>query len=142
MNLDIPRRHARGYSNIQILALCVFVFLGVAFVQHQRARDQRQQALQIEKERNTFQEQKPEAGGGEHTKPQITYCLAENIRLEGAKSAVNHDNTQQYNAMIKDFNFRCGFFKYTERNMSAARASVEMRRDQLWKEGRKRFASY
>jgi hypothetical protein len=29
MNLDLPRRHARGYSNIQILALCLFVFVAI-----------------------------------------------------------------------------------------------------------------
>jgi hypothetical protein len=124
------RRYARGYSATQILMVCLLVLWGIFFLQM--------------KTRDGYQERKPEeASSGEFYAPQITYCLAEKIRLEGAISVVDSNSSQafRYNKMVDDYTKRCSTFKYRESSMNAARKNVEERRDQLLEEGRKRFAS-
>src|SRR3546814_1009207 len=46
---------------------------------------------------------------------QIRYCLAEDIRMDGAKSAINNYSdydVDRFNAMVADYNSRCGSFRY------------------------------
>jgi hypothetical protein len=46
---------------------------------------------------------------------QIRYCLAEDIRMDGAKAAVNNyidSDVERFNAMVADYNSRCGSFRY------------------------------
>ncbi len=74
---------------------------------------------------------------------QIRYCLAEDIRLEGAKSAVNNyidSDVDRFNAMVADYNSRCGSFRYRSGALESARRDVEPYRSQLQAEGRSRFA--
>lgn len=76
------------------------------------------------------------------TLAQITYCFAEDIRLQGANAAVNgYISTQvnRYNALVNDYNSRCGSYRYRSGTLESARRAVEPYRSQLLAEGRSRF---
>ena len=78
---------------------------------------------------------------------QIRYCLAEDIRLDGAKSAVNNyidSDVDRFNAMVADYNSRCSSFKYQTNNrgrndLNSSQRDIEPFRSQLQSEGRRRF---
>lgn len=73
---------------------------------------------------------------------QIRYCLAEDIRIEAAKPAVNHfidADIDRFNAMVADYNSRCGSFKYRRGALESARSDVEAMRPTLQLEGQRRF---
>ena len=73
----------------------------------------------------------------------IRYCLAEDIRMDGAKSALNNysdSDVDRFNAMVADYNSRCGSFRYRSGALERARRDVEPYRSQLQAEGRRRFA--
>jgi hypothetical protein len=74
---------------------------------------------------------------------QIRYCLAEGIRLEGAKSAVNNyidSDVDRFNAMVADYNSRCGQYRYRSGALEAARSEVEAYRSTMQSEGRARLS--
>ncbi|WP_222130027.1 peptidoglycan-binding domain-containing protein [Bordetella genomosp. 13] len=79
---------------------------------------------------------------------QIRYCLAEDIRLDAAKSAVNNyidADVDRFNAMVADYNSRCSSFRYQTSNrgrndLKSAQRDIEPYRSQLQSEGRSRFA--
>ncbi len=74
---------------------------------------------------------------------QIRYCLAEDIRLEGAKSAVNNyidSDVDRFNAMVADYNSRCARFRYRSGALESARRDIDPYRSQLQAEGMSRFA--
>ncbi len=69
---------------------------------------------------------------------QIRYCLSQNIRIDGAKPAV--DETAQmdigaFNAMVADYNSRCSSFRYRQGLLESVRAEVEHRRQALEAQG-------
>jgi len=73
---------------------------------------------------------------------QIRYCLAEDIRIEAAKPVVNDfidADVDRFNAMVEDYNSRCGSFKYRKGALETARSDVEAMRPTLQLEGRRRF---
>ena len=74
---------------------------------------------------------------------QIRYCLAEDIRMEGAKSALNNYidlDVDRFNAMVADYNSRCGSFRYRSGALESARRDIEPYRSLFQNEGRSRFA--
>jgi peptidoglycan hydrolase-like protein with peptidoglycan-binding domain len=74
---------------------------------------------------------------------QIRYCLAEDIRMEGVKSALNNyidSDVGRFNAMVADYNSRCGSYRYRSGALESARRDIEPYRSQLQSEGRSRFA--
>ncbi|WP_291537910.1 hypothetical protein [Comamonas sp. SCN 67-35] len=74
---------------------------------------------------------------------QIRYCMAEDIRMDGAKAAVNNyidADVERFNAMVADYNSRCGSFRYRSGALESARRDIEPYRGQLQSEGRSRFA--
>lgn len=74
---------------------------------------------------------------------QIRYCLAEDIRMDGAKAAVNNHidaDVDRFNAIVADYNSRCGSFRYRSGALETARRDIEPYRGQLQAEGRNRFA--
>ena len=94
------------------------------------------------------QESKPPVGQDlVFSTAQIRYCLAEDIRLEGAKSAVNNyidSDVDRFNAMVADYNSRCSSFQYQTNNrgrndLNSAQRDIEPFRSQLQSEGRSRF---
>ncbi len=73
---------------------------------------------------------------------QIRYCLAEDIRMEGVKSALNNyidSDVDRFNAMVADYNSRCGSFRYRSGALESARRDIEPYRSQLQSEGMSRF---
>lgn len=76
------------------------------------------------------------------TTSQITYCLAEDIRLEGSRSVIdNYSDAQvnRFNVLVDDYNSRCGNFRYRSGALESARRTVEAFRTQLLADGRTRF---
>jgi hypothetical protein len=75
---------------------------------------------------------------------QLRYCLAEDIRLESAKTAVNNyidSHVDRFNGMVSDYNSRCGQFRYRKGALESARSEVERYRVDLQAEGRGRFST-
>ncbi len=73
---------------------------------------------------------------------QIRYCLAEEIRLDAAKSAIDltiRADVDRFNETIKDFLGRCSRFRYMPGVLERARSAVERHRDAFIAEGRARF---
>jgi len=73
---------------------------------------------------------------------QIRYCLAEQIRVDAARTAI--DEYSQYsvdffNSMIASINSRCSSYRYRERDMTASRGIVEAHRNELWQQGLQRM---
>lgn len=69
---------------------------------------------------------------------QIRYCLAESIRLDGAKAVVNNYNDSEvarFNALVSDYNSRCGNFRYQNGVLESARRDIEPYRSLLQTEG-------
>ena len=94
------------------------------------------------------QESKPPVGQDlVFSTAQIRYCLAEDIRMEGAKAALNNysdSDVDRFNAMVADYNSRCSSFKYQTNNrgrndLNSAQRDIEPYRSQLQAEGRSRF---
>lgn len=88
-------------------------------------------------------EEQPSVGTNNVLGPaQIRYCLAEDIRLEAAKGALNNyigSDVDRFNAMVADYNGRCGQFRYRRGALESARAEIEGIRSLLQIEGRNRF---
>jgi hypothetical protein len=85
-------------------------------------------------------EERPPVGYGlEHSVGQIRYCLAEKIRISAAEPIVNSYNSAQvdrFNAMVSDYNSRCGQYRYLDSSMNLARSDVEAHRAELEQAGR------
>ena len=90
------------------------------------------------------QESKPPVGRNlVFSTAQIRYCLAEDIRMDGVKSALNSDNdydVDRFNTMVDDYNSRCGSFRYRSGELESARRDVELYRSQLQTDGTSRLA--
>jgi len=74
---------------------------------------------------------------------QIRYCLAEDIRMESAKSTINNyieSDVDRFNAMVADYNSRCGSFRYRSGALESARRDIEPYRSLFQAEGRSKFA--
>lgn len=74
---------------------------------------------------------------------QIRYCLAEDIRMEAAKGSLNNysdSDVDRFNAMVADYNSRCGAFRYRSGALESARSDIEPFRFELADEGRSYFA--
>lgn len=69
---------------------------------------------------------------------QLRYCLSQSARIDGAEKAINRTSQAEinrFNALVSDYNPRCGKFRYYPSAMQAAKAEVEARRTQLENEG-------
>ena len=77
------------------------------------------------------------------TPAQVRYCVAEEIRIDGAKAAVNdtnNDDIARFNDMVTDYNQRCGSFRYRRGVLDGAHRDVEPYRSQLVSEGQRRIS--
>jgi hypothetical protein len=87
-------------------------------------------------------EEKPPVGRDLILEPsQIRYCLAEDIRIEAGRAAVNnYDGTDvdRFNAVVADYNSRCSSFRYRPGGLERARADIEPYRPSIQEEGRRR----
>jgi hypothetical protein len=84
-------------------------------------------------------EQKPPVGDDVALSPaQLHYCVAQGARLDGSQKAVDmtsKTDIDRFNALVDDFNARCGKYRYGESAMQSVKAQVNARRGQLEKEG-------
>lgn len=87
-------------------------------------------------------EEKPPVGKSHNlSSSQIRYCLAEDIRIESAKTIVNtHSQSEvdRFNAMVSDFNRRCTNFRYRREALESARREIEPYRSLYQAEGKNR----
>lgn len=77
-----------------------------------------------------------------HGPAQLRYCLAEHIRLDAAQGALNNYEASDvggFNAMVVDYNSRCGEFRYRRSSLESAKSDVERFRQMLESEGRSRI---
>ena len=75
---------------------------------------------------------------------QIRYCLAEGIRLDGARAAVDNykiAHVDRFNTMVADYNSRCGQYRYRSGVLETARSEIEDYRSTLQSEGRARLST-
>jgi len=90
-----------------------------------------------------FSETMPSIGTGQSlTTDVLRYCLAEKVRMDAAQSVVNEYDWPQvdrFNAMVADYNSRCGEFRYRSSSMSVAQDDVNAHRFELEQEGRDRI---
>lgn len=69
---------------------------------------------------------------------ELHYCLAEEIRMEGAKSVLNSysdSDVNRFNTMVGNYNSRCGEFKYRQGALESARRAIEPWRRDIFAEG-------
>jgi hypothetical protein len=89
-------------------------------------------------------EERPPVGSNLVLGPaQIRYCVSEKIRLEGADKVVNvslESDVNRFNAMVDDYNSRCGAFRYRSGSLESAKTDIERIRLILEAEGRSRFS--
>lgn len=70
---------------------------------------------------------------------ELHYCLAQAIRVDAAHDAANayvQDQVDHFNAMVADYNSRCGEFRYREDDMSEAKSDIEQYRSLYRSQGR------
>ena len=73
---------------------------------------------------------------------QIRYCLAEDIRIKGAEGGLNNrieSDVDRFNAIVTDYNSRCGHFSYRSGALESAKSEIERYRAVLESEGQARF---
>lgn len=73
---------------------------------------------------------------------QIRYCVWEDIRIGAAKGVINEyveAEIDRFNAMVADYNVRCGQFRYRAGSLESVRSEVEAERLRLESEGVARF---
>lgn len=78
------------------------------------------------------------------TAEQITYCSAQKMRLTAAQRAMNQyaaSDIDRINAMVDDYNSRCGSYRYDQGVRAAAVASVAPFRRRYEREGKAWFAT-
>ena len=72
---------------------------------------------------------------------EIRYCLAEGIRIDAGNAALDDTNNGQvdrFNSFVKDYNARCGNYRYVPSAMTKARSDVALVKTKLQAEGRNR----
>jgi len=89
-------------------------------------------------------EQKPPTGRNNvFSRAQIRYCIAEGIRIEAGRAAMNDysdSDVDKFNRYVDDYNSRCGEYRYLEGVLASARSDLEPFRSEILTEGRNRFA--
>jgi peptidoglycan hydrolase-like protein with peptidoglycan-binding domain len=88
-------------------------------------------------------EQRPPAGRNNVLAgAQLRYCVAEQIRVDAAEKVVNNyvdAHVDRFNAIVDDYNSRCGEFRYREGSLQSAQRAMEPYRAELQQEGRGRI---
>jgi len=93
-------------------------------------------------EDNTTETLPPVATNQTLSRAEIRYCIAEEIRLQGAQGAIDRrkgDDIRRFNAMVDDYNSRCSSFRYRSGTLESARRDVEPNRDRLRQDGAARL---
>lgn len=97
----------------------------------------------VQRSNRPTEEPPPVGNGLSLSMPQLRYCTAENIRLDAAKvviSSYSDTDIDRFNALVADYNSRCGQFRYKRGSLENARSEVEQHRSEIEAEGRARFS--
>jgi len=89
-------------------------------------------------------EDMPLAGDGSRvlSASQIRYCLFQDVRLDTIRpEVVENEDVDQFNAMVNDWNSRCGRYRYREGDMTSAQSALVVKRADLEADGRRIAAS-
>lgn len=73
---------------------------------------------------------------------QIRYCVYEDRRIKGAEKVVNSYNqwsVDTFNAMVEDYNSRCGHYQYRQGALTPIEREADQIQAQLEQEGRERL---
>ena len=65
---------------------------------------------------------------------QVRYCLAQLIRVDAVRPLLNRyerEEVEQFNALVADFNARCGSYRYKDNALDEAKAWVEENHAQI-----------
>lgn len=106
------------------------------------ATAKRQPAAQPQVPRRPIEVEPPVGRNNVLTADQISYCLAEKIRINASDTVINKHVTSdvaRYNEYVDDFNSRCKAFRYRQGELESVRSDLESYRAQLETEGRSRF---
>jgi hypothetical protein len=90
----------------------------------------------------SIEEVPPVRASNTFSRSQIRYCLSEEIRIEGARSALDQHRSlevNRFNRMVEDYNGRCGSFRYRAGNLETIRTEIQASRSRLLAEGAARF---
>lgn len=93
---------------------------------------------------SSLTESRPTGTGDERvlSASEIYYCLAEEARLGATNSALNpYDGAaiERFNSYVRDYNFRCGAYKYRQSDMNRAKRALEENRFSIELQGINRF---
>lgn len=95
---------------------------------------------------NSMREVKPTIGNGlTLSSDEITYCLAERLRLETInknQDKYSSESLEPYNRYVDDYNSRCSDFRYEKYDMELAQNNVEKHKDEIIEEVKNRFSAY
>jgi hypothetical protein len=73
---------------------------------------------------------------------QMRYCLTEKIKIASLKQVVNRyepNEVDDFNAMVSNYNSRCGSYRYREGTLDGVRSEVESRRVSIEREARRQW---
>ena len=73
---------------------------------------------------------------------QMRYCITEKIKVSAIKPVLNRYASKEvddFNAMISDFNSRCGSYRYREGTLEGIRSEVESRRGSIEHEAKRHW---
>lgn len=83
----------------------------------------------------SFYDTPPDTDGSLLTLPQIRYCVWMGIFFELARPRIpNTQGREAYNFSVRDYNRRCGHFRYHRGDLEQARRDVERHRGEIEKE--------
>jgi hypothetical protein len=93
---------------------------------------------------NELHEDVPPVGNGLiFNQSQMRYCLAEQIRINAWKGAVNdysETSVNAFNSAVSDYNARCSHFRYRSGALESVRVSVEENRQAIMEQGLEKAA--
>jgi TonB family protein len=84
----------------------------------------------------------PSGKGNLFSDAQVRYCLAQLIRVDAIRPLLNRyerEEVEQFNALVADFNARCGSYRYKDNALDEAKAWLEDNRAQIERAARENY---
>ena len=127
-------------------AVVVFVLVSMNTKPHQRTTSSYTPSTTSSYNTATETESKPAVGTNNVLGyAELRYCFAEKVRMDAIQPAVNlyaQEEVDKFNALVSDYNIRCGQFQYRKNNYTSAERYVENNRAAIAQEGLNRLKSW
>jgi TonB family protein len=84
----------------------------------------------------------PSGKGNLFSDAQVRYCLAQLIRVDAIRPLLNRyerEEVEQFNALVADFNARCGGYRYKDNALAEAKAWLEDNRAEIERAARENY---